>query len=191
MKNLHPARKRLLVGCLFLLATFFYAFAGTCGLVGRLVQYVTSHLLGQTGSTLLALTMLTTGVLFVVPHGAIGGLFRWMLHGRESRVAKVVRDSDEWVRAAEIKRIVADAIRAHVGTKTAKVEEAPELSVVDRRKLDDVRSCLRQLQYRAHEYEPVVLAITDLSPPVATLVQSAIKALHAKSGSKATRVGTN
>lgn len=190
MKNLHPARKRLLVGCLFLLATFFYAFAGTCGLVGRLVQYVTSRLLGQTGSTLLAFAMLTTGVLFIVPHDAFGRLFRWVLHGRESRVAKVVRDSDEWVRAAEVKRIVADAIKAHEGMQAAKVEAEPELSVVDRRKLDDVRTCLKQLQYLRHEYEPVVQAITDLTPPTEVLVKNAIRVLS-KSGSKATRVGTN
>lgn len=180
MKNLHPARKRLLIGCLFLLGAFFYAFAPTCGLAGRLVQYVTSRLLGQTGSTLLALTMLTTGVLFIVPHGAIGGLFRWALHGREARVAKVVRDSDEWVRAAEVKRIVADAIKAHEGMQAAKIEEAaaavPALSPVQRRKLDLVRGALKNLGFKASEYDPILSAL-DPAASDELLLRSALQQL--------------
>ena len=116
MTTMHPARKRLLIGVLLLLGTFFYAFAGTCGLVGRFVEYLTSRLLGQTGSTLLALTMLVTGLLLVVPHGAIGGFFRWAFHGREARVARVVREGD---RAVDLQRIVAEAIERHVAARAA------------------------------------------------------------------------
>jgi len=198
MKNLHPARQRLLVGCLLLLAAFFYAFAPTCGLVGRFIQYVTSRLLGQTGSTLLAMTLLVTGVLFVIPHDGFGRFFRWALHGREARVATVVRDSDQWVRAAEVRRIVAEAIKAHTVLGQAQVARVapppapttPELSIMERRKLDTVRNCLKQLQYVKGEYEPVVQALTDLNRPVEALIKSAIDTLHAGS-SKATRVEAN
>lgn len=185
MTTMHPARKRLLIGVLLLLGTFFYAFAGTCGLIGELVARISGKLLGQTGSTLLALTMLVTGVLLVVPHGAISGLFRWVLHGREGRVARVVREGD---RAVDLQRIVDEAIRRHVDARAAqapKVEPvaaaaAPQHSVAERRKLDSVRDCLRQLQYRAYEYEPVVKAL-DPKLPVDTLVRDAIQTLHAAS----------
>lgn len=188
MKTLHPAQKRLLIGCLLLLATFFNAFAPDCGLAGRLVHYVFSHLLGQTGCTLLSLGMLVTGTLFILPHDSLGRFLRWALHGREARVAKVVYESDEWIRTAEVKRIVADAIKAHVGLQAVRVPESTEqLSVEHRRKLDTVRSCLKQLQYRANEYEPVVQALTDLDRPADQLIREAIKTLTGKIGSKASR----
>lgn len=181
MTTLHPARKRLLIGVLFLAACFFYAFAPTCGLVGRLVGRASAQLLGQTGSSLLAITMLVVGLLLVIPHGAIGGFFRWAVRGREARVAKVVRESD---REIDVRRIVADAIRAHTALMEAKAapveaieEEASRPSITDRRKLDDVRSCLKQLQYKPHEYEALV-KVMDPKVPVETLVRDAIQQLR-------------
>jgi hypothetical protein len=186
MTSMHPARKRLLIGVLLLLGTFFYAFAGTCGLIGELVARISSKLLGQTGSTLLALTMLVTGLLLVVPHGAFASIVRWVFNGREARVARIVREGD---RAADLQRIVDEAIKRHVAARAeapaVKIEQpapaaAPQQSVTERRKLDSVRDCLRQLQYRAYEYEPVVKAL-DPKLPVDTLVRSAIQTLHAAS----------
>lgn len=187
MKNLHPARQRLLIGFLLLLAAFFYAFAPTCGLIGRFVQYATSRLLGQTGSTLLAMMLLVTGVLFVIPHDGFGRFFRWAFHGREARVATVVRDSDQWVRTAEVRRIVAEAIKAHTvleQTQTAKIAlpapAAPKLPPQDRIHLDKIRGALKELGYVKAEYEPLVAAM-DPKLPLAVLLRGAIQTLHAAS----------
>jgi hypothetical protein len=178
MTTMHPARKRLLLGILLIAATFFYTFAPTCGLIGQFVHYVTSRLLGQTGSTLLSLTMLVVGILFVLPHDALGRFFRWAFHGREARVAKVVRESDEWMRAAEVRRIVAEAIQAHLTEKPA---VQPAASVRDRRALDDVRTALKGLGYTKSEFEPLVVKMDPtLAPEI--LIRSAIKELYADSG---------
>lgn len=184
MTSMHPARKRLLIGVLLLLGTFFYAFAGTCGLIGELVARISSKLLGQTGSTLLALTMLITGVLLVVPHGAVGALFRWVFHGREARVARVVREGD---RAVDLARIVDEAIRRHVAAKAAQGVEAPTATAVqntaaptvtpaERMRLDDVRTALKGLGYLKNEFEPIVKGMNP-QQPFEILVRSAIKQL--------------
>lgn len=166
MTTMHPARKRLLLGFLLLAATFFYAFAGTCGLIGELVARVSSKLLGQTGSTLLAFTMLVTGLLLVIPHGALGRFFSWAFHGREARVARVVRESDEHTgRRRALPEVKVQGIRG-------------ELSVRERRNLDDVRTAMKQLGYRQNEFEPLMAKMDpSLAPEV--LIRGAIKELYA------------
>ena len=183
MTTLHPARKRLLIGVLLLLGTFFYAFAGTCGLIGELVARISGKLLGQTGSTLLALTMLVTGLLLVIPHGAVGTLVRWVFHGREARVARVVREGD---RAVDLKRIVDEAIQRHVDAKAAqapKVEpvaaaKEPVLPPAQRRKLDMVRGALKEQGFKAYEFEPIVAAM-DPTKSDSDLLRSALQQLTA------------
>lgn len=179
MTTLHPARKRLLLGVLLLAACFFYAFAPTCGLVGRLIGRASAQLLGQTGSTLLALTMLVVGLLLVIPHGAIGGFFRWAVRGREARVAKVVREGD---REINVRRIVADAIRMHVAFMEAKAAPAKEIEdpspvPAERRRLDDVRSALKNLGYLSKEYETIVKGL-DPKAPLEILVKDALKQIR-------------
>lgn len=185
MTTMHPARKRLLLGFLLLAATFFYAFAGTCGLIGELVAHISSKLLGQTGSTLLALTMLVVGLLLVIPHGALSRFFAWAFHGREARVARVVRESDKHMSEAEVRRIVAEAAKIQgVGAgyvaNPADLQNAtpPELSVRERRNLDDVRTAMKQLGYHKNEFEPLVVKMDPrLAPEV--LIRGAIKELYA------------
>lgn len=189
MTTMHPARKRLLIGVLLLLGMFFYAFAGTCGLIGELVARISGKLLGQTGSTLLALTMLVTGLLLVIPHGAVGALIRWVFHGREARVARVVREGD---RAVDLNRIVDEAIKRHAAARVAQgisgrapgfgaepaSATAPAVTPAERMRLEDVRVALRSLQYRSNEIEPVVGTL-DPRQPFETLVKSALKTLKA------------
>lgn len=204
MTTMHPARKRLLLGFLLLSATFFYAFAGTCGLIGELIAHISSKLLGQTGSTLLALTMLVVGLLLVIPHGALGRFFAWAFHGREARVARVVRESDKQMFEAAVRRIVAEAVKVQsnprgCGTEAAdggagavcgengvlcpdcapaKPSSSSELSVRERRNLDDVRTAMKQLGYHKNEFEPLVVKMDPrLAPEV--LIRDAIKELYA------------
>jgi hypothetical protein len=179
MTTMHPARKRLLIGVLLLLGTFFYAFAGTCGLIGQLIAHISGKLLGQTGSTLLALTMLVTGVLLVVPHGAMAGLFRWVFHGREARVARVVREGD---RAVDLQRIVDEAIKRHVDARAAQVPKVeqpaapPPLPPAQRRKLDMIRGALKELGFKPYEFEPIVAAMDPIKSD-SDLLHSAIQQL--------------
>lgn len=174
MKSLHPARKRLLIGFLLLACTFFYAFAGTCGLIGQLIARASSTLLGQTGSTLVALVMLGVGLMLVVPHGAVGGMVRWMWHGREARVGRVMRELDDHAERrgrVDYKRLYEE----NVGAATP-----PKLAPVDRMKLDAVRGALRELGYKKHEFESIVAAL-DPSLSDEVLVRDAVKQLHAAS----------
>jgi RuvA, C-terminal domain/4TM region of DNA translocase FtsK/SpoIIIE len=189
MTTMHPARKRLLLGFLLLAATFFYAFAPTCGLVGRLISRASAQLLGQTGSTLLSLTMFVVGLLLVVPHDSISRFFRWAFAGRAARVAKVVRESDEWIRAADVKRIVAEALsthdglRAHFGERPvvhAQIVAKPEAIIptpAERMRLDDVRGALKGLGYKTYEYEKIVAGL-DPTVPLELLVKDALRALQ-------------
>lgn len=178
MTTMHPARKRLLLGVLLLAGTFFYTFAPTCGLIGVLVSRASSKLLGQTGSTLLALTMLVVGILFVLPHDAIGRLFRWAFQGREARVSRVVREGDSH---AEVRRIVAEALKTHLALeeKPTVPLKAPEekLSFTDRRRLTDVRGALKQLGCTKDEIEPLV-AKMDPTQPAEVLLRGALKELQ-------------
>lgn len=185
MKTLHPARKRLLIGFLLLAATFFYAFAPTCGLVGQLVHRATATLLGQTGSTLLALVMLGVGLMLVIPHGAVGGMVRWVAHGREARVGRVVREMATLDRTREFKRLVAEAVadaRGETPSQSRVVSGTIETKVtpVERMKLDAIRGVLKQLGYKAHEYESIVAGL-DPKPSEEVLVRAAIKQLRPRS----------
>jgi hypothetical protein len=180
MKSLHPARKRLLLGFVLLAATFFYAFAPTCGLIGQFIHFASSRLLGQTGSTLVALVMLGVGMMLVIPHGAVRSAARWVWHGREARVAGVVREMDAHVSAAAVKRIVAEALAAREApVEVAPAEVAPpKLALAARMKLDAIRGALKQLGYAKNEFEPIVAGLDPtLSDEV--LVRDAVKQLHA------------
>jgi hypothetical protein len=172
MKNLHPARKRLLIGFLLLAATFFYAFAGTCGLIGQLISRASATLLGQTGSTLVALVMLGVGLMLVIPHGAVRGFFSWVWHGREARVGRVV---DE-MHVAERRRTV----QRHFMEKLEEDAAEPKVAPAQRMKLDAVRGALKELGYKKYEFEPVV---SGLDPTLSEelLVRDAVKQLHAGS----------
>jgi hypothetical protein len=190
MKNLHPARKRLVAGILMLAIAFFYAFAPTCGAIGHLVARGSAYLLGQTGSSLVALTLFTVGGLFVIPHGAIGALVRWAWHGREARVGRVVADMDRFVTTKRearqvdvehVKKIVIGVLREH-GRKVVQDAVAGEIVTrppAERMRLDDVRGALKNLGYLKNEYEPVVAGL-DPKLPLETLVRGAIKTLHGK-----------
>ena len=98
MRHLHPARRRLLIGGLLLAVTFFYAFAGTCGLVGQALAYVSSRLIGQTGSTLMAFVLFGSALAFLIPHGGISAFARWVQYGRDGRVASVMHELDTYER---------------------------------------------------------------------------------------------
>lgn len=173
MKSLHPARKRLLIGFILLACTFFYAFAGTCGLVGQLVARASSTLLGQTGSTLVSLVMLGVGLMLVIPHGAVGSAARWVWHGREARVGAVVREMDAHVSKREIQRLVAEALAERAVPAVATSPTPP----AERMKLDAVRGALRELGYKKHEYEPVMAGL-DPALSDEKLVRAAIKQLN-------------
>jgi hypothetical protein len=193
MKNLHPARKRLLLGFLLLAATFFYAFAPTCGLIGQFVHFASSRLLGQTGSTLVALVMLGVGLMLVIPHGAVRSAARWVWHGREARVAGVVRELDAHVRGEfspaqrrEMLRILSEVRQNLPIDKRALVPVLPgeppptKLAPAERMKLDAVRGALKELGYKKYEFEPIVAGLDPtLSDEV--LVRDAVKQLHAGS----------
>lgn len=172
MKNLHPARKRLLLGVLLLAAAFFYAFAPTCGIIGQLIARASGYLIGQTGSMLLALTALVVGVLLVLPHGAVGSFVRWIWHGREARVGRVVREMDAHVAKRKAERAEE---RAALSGDPAIAEAV--LTPKARMQLDAVRAALTDLGYTKKEMEPIVTKM-DPSRDFAVLVRAALKELR-------------
>lgn len=176
MKTMHPARKRILVGVLLLAATFFYAFAGTCGMVGILIARASAYLLGQTGSTLVAFAMMFTGLALVIPHGAVGRFLHWAWSPHKTvSVAKVLRQEGDI--EAIVRRVLRDERSHGVVEAEVEVEKAAPTPVV-RRKLDDVRTALVDLGYKKSEYEPLI-AKMDPSLDFEILVKSALKDLRA------------
>lgn len=169
MKNLHPARRRLLIGGLLLAATFFYAFASTCGLLGRGIAYASAQLIGQTGSTLVAMCMLGSALAFLIPHGAPGRFIAWVMHGREARVARVVREMDAYERRRVLDVVTVPGDTALPSTTGERLAERGRRdrdgvqSPADRMKLDTVREALRGLGYKKDEYGPLV---TKMDPKV-------------------------
>jgi hypothetical protein len=80
-------------GLIVLAATFFFAFAPTCGVVGTLLHRAAVFLVGQTGSTLIACTAFVCGVLLIVPVSTWIRFFRWgFAPGRERKTH--VREQD-------------------------------------------------------------------------------------------------
>jgi hypothetical protein len=78
-------------GLIVLAATFFFAFAPTCGVVGTLLHRAAVFLVGQTGSTLIACTAFVIGVLLIVPVPAWVRLFRWGFRADVKQVERIER----------------------------------------------------------------------------------------------------
>jgi hypothetical protein len=170
MKN----RRRVFLGLTFLAATFLFTIQD--GVLGHLMAQFLGYLFGQSGAAVAAVLMLTAGVLLVVPPGAVGRFFRWSTHGREARVERVVRDMDEDIIERLVERAVEKALKGRV--KPAGVVSGEIVSPAERKKLDDVRTALKSLEWKASEYEPLVRGM-DPSVPFETLVKGAIKQLSA------------
>lgn len=170
MKSLHPARRRLLIGGLLLATTFFYAFASTCGLLGMLISRGSALLIGQTGSTLVAMMLLGSALAFLIPHGGVRQFVTWVAHGREARVAKVVREMDKFERD---RRGVVEVEVEHEMVTPVKVPPATRI------KLDTVREALRSLGYKRDEYMPLVEKM-DPKMDFEILVKGALKELRAE-----------
>lgn len=165
MKSLHPARRRLVIGIMLLVLTYLGALQE--GAVGRVWQRTLGYLFGATGSAVVATAIFLVAVLFILPHGFFGGLLGWFSFGREARVNKVVRDMDEHVR--ESRRPIA----------VVEEDEVEELVPADRMRLDDVRTALKGLGYKASEYEKLV-KVMDPRAPFEGLVKGALKSLQAR-----------
>ena len=177
MKTLHPARRRIVIGILLLAMAFFYAFAPSCGVVGWAISRASGYLIGQTGSALLALTLLVVGTLFVLPHDFLRSIAQWFTRGRQARVDRVVAEMDEDARFRSIARNIESATAKALAR--AEMLKESSISPTARRNLDAVRDALKSLQYKSHEYEPLVRAM-DPSVPFETLVKSALKKLNEK-----------
>src|SRR5574341_1001520 len=174
MRHLHPARRRLLIGGLLLAATFFYAFAGTCGLLGQAIAYASSRLIGQTGSTLMAFVLFGSALAFLIPHGGVSAFVRWVQFGREGRVAKVAHELDTYEserrRYPDVVTVLGDTAlpsstgerpavrgrRGRGGTPIVSGEIDTGLAPRDRMKLDTVREALKGLGYKKAEYGPQI-----------------------------------
>ena len=169
-------RKRLLVGLSLLAATFLFTLQD--GVIGHLMAQFLGYLFGQRGAAVAAVLMLTAGTMLVVPPGAIARFFRWTTHGREARVDRVVAEMDEDMIERRIERAVARALKAKP-VALENVVSGEILAPADRRQLDAVRDALRSLQYKKHEYEPLVQAMNP-SRPFDDLVKGALKKLNEK-----------
>jgi hypothetical protein len=183
-------RKRLLVGLTLLAATFLFTIQD--GVLGHLMAQFLGYLFGQSGAAVAAVLMLTTGVLLIVPPGAIGRFVRWSTHSREARVEKVMREMDDEVIARAVERAVERALKGRSGSEESlprnnmptNYREVREhyamsgeiLAPADRKKLDDVRTALKSLQWKPSEYEGIVRGM-DPNVPFETLVKGAIKQL--------------
>lgn len=182
MNNLHPARRRLLIGGLLLAATFFYAFAGTCGLLGQALAFASSRLIGQTGSTLMTFVLLCSALAFLIPHGGVSAFIRWATHGREGRVATVVHELDTYESERRhgpfLRGRVASAVQLRDGPQTVSGEIVTKVAPRDRMKLDTVRDALKGLGYIRSEYGPLVAAM-DPGLDFEVLVKGALKELRA------------
>jgi len=168
MKN----RRRVFLGLILLAATFLFTIQD--GVLGHLMAQFLGYLFGQSGAAVAAVLMLTAGVLLVVPPGAVGKLVRWSTHSREARVENVMREMDEDVIARAVERAIEKALKGRA--KPEGVVSGEIVSPAERKKLDAVRDALRSLQWKQHEYEPLVRGM-DPSVPFETLVKGAIKQL--------------
>lgn len=188
----HAARKRLVTGIIILGCTFFYAFASTCGLLGRLIARGSAELLGQTGSLLLALTMFVVAVALIMPVGAIGRVVRWALHGRDARVRGVVREMETALSKSEMRKIVKmlreemqDDDKDGVPEPIAPAPGEPvPVPPADRMKLEEVSGALKMLGYKPHEYTAIVKTM-DPSRSHDNLIRDALNVLRGKSQSGA------
>jgi len=157
MKSLHPARRRFVIGLMLLALTFMGALHE--GAVGHNWARLIGYLFGPTGAGVVGVVTLLSGLAFVLPHDAIGRFIRWGSSGREARVERVVRASRQPIVIVE--------------------DEDEELAPADRKRLEDVRVALKSLQYRSHEYEPLVAAM-DPRAPFEGLIKGALKQLQAR-----------
>jgi hypothetical protein len=171
MKN----RRRVFLGLVLLAATFLFTIQD--GVLGHLMAQFLGYLFGQSGAAVAAVLMLTAGVLLIVPPGAVGRFFRWSTHSREARVEKVMREMDEDVIARVVERAVERALRGRAKVESP-VVSGTIVSPAERMRLDDVRTALRSLQYRPHEFEPIVRTM-DPKQPLEVLVKGALKTLQA------------
>jgi len=168
-------RKRFLVGLALLAATFLFTLQD--GVIGHIMAQFLGYLFGQRGAAVAAVLMFTAGVVLVVPAGAIGRFFRWTTHSRDTRVERVVREMDEDIIGRLVERAVERALAGKA--KPEGVVSGEIVSPAERMRLDDVRAALKQLQYKAHEYEPLVKGM-DPSVPFEVLVKGALKKLNEK-----------
>lgn len=150
---------RPIPGILLLAFTFFYAFAPACGLVGHWVHRASVLLIGPAGAVVLALTLGTIGVLLVFPIAVWVAATRWFI-GR-----------------APANRTTNTRTRRDMPPIEVMVRPAPKLPTVERMKLSDVRTALKNLGFEKGEYEPVV-AVLDPALPLETLVRGALKELR-------------
>jgi hypothetical protein len=137
--------------------------------------------------------MLGVGLMLVIPHGAVRSAARWVWHGREARVAGVVREMDAHARGEfspaqrrEMLRILSEVRQNLPIDKRALVPVLPgepppaKVAPAERMKLDDVRGALKQLGWRSGEYEELVKGM-DPKAPIETLVRDAVKQLTSRS----------
>lgn len=191
MRSIHPARRRVLLGLLLLAATVFYMWAPSCGLLGRLFMRASSHLLGQTGSTLMALTMFVSAICLLVPHGAVGRLWRWFEFGRGVHVARAVEPKRAGqplspADAEVVRRIVRELLREqeqepeHQEPVKGEIENDDALAPTDRIALEAVGGALKELGYKKREYAHIVAKMNPrLAPEI--LVRDALKQIRAQS----------
>lgn len=171
MKN----RRRIFLGLVLLSATFLFTLQD--GVIGHLMSRFLGYLFGQTGAAVAAVLMLTAGVACIVPHGSVGRIVRWAMHSREARVERVVREMDEDAVARIVERALEKALRGKA--RDSGVVSGEIVSPVERMRLDDVRTALKQLGYTKNEYEPLVRAM-DPRAPFEGLVKGALKKLAEK-----------
>lgn len=174
MKN----RRRIFLGLILLSATFLFTLQD--GVIGHLMSRFLGYLFGQTGAAVAAVLMLTAGVACIVPAGVVGRLVRWSAQGREARVERVVREMDEDAITRVVERALEKALRGKAKPEgVVSGEIGSSVSPAERKKLDDVRTALKSLQWKPSEYESIVRGM-DPSVPFEALVKGAIKKLAEK-----------
>jgi len=173
MKN----RRRVFLGLILLAATFVFTLQD--GVIGHVMVRFLGYLFGQSGAAVVGVLMFVAGVLCIVPTGSVGRLVRWAAQSREARVERVVREMD----ADMVERLVERAIEKALAGKVKPAgvvsgEIVSSVSPAERKKLDDVRTALKSLQWKPSEYESIVRGM-DPDVPFETLVKTAIKQLSA------------
>lgn len=173
---------RPIPGILLLAFTFFYAFAPSCGLVGHWVHRASVLLIGPAGSVVLAFTLFALGTLLVFPIGVWVAAARWFVGRVPANRATNTRarrgiapiDVEVTVVPAHEKRAAQLDVALAAALKESRI---PKLPTVERMKLSDVRTALKNLGYNKDEYESVMAGL-DPALPLETLVRGAIVALR-------------
>lgn len=147
-----------LKGFLLLLLALFVGQAHQCGLLGQALARGLTYLLGAYGTSLVVVALVAGGI-------TVSGAAEMMwlfVRGIVKRERVVVRSTR--------KQPTPIAVEVTVAPKK-------QMPTVERMKITDLRTALKNLGYESGEYAPVI-AHADPALPLETLVRGALKELR-------------